>query len=144
LSFETAFWDSSVLAPLCVDEPTSRWAGSQALRFRQAVWWAASVEVRSAIERERHRGFLKAPAAAKALSLLASLEREWQDVVPSDEVRDLAKAALAAYPLRAADALQLAAALVWCRERPKGRNFLCADARLGDAAEQAGFTVLRP
>jgi predicted nucleic acid-binding protein len=76
--------------------------------------------------------------------LLVSLEREWQEIVPSDQIRDLARVALADHPLRAADALQLAAALVWCRERPKGRPFLCADDRLCEAADKAGFSVLRP
>ena len=45
--------------------------------------------------------------------------------------------------LRAADALQLAAALVWCRQRPHGRAFVVADDGLSDAAEAEGFTVIR-
>jgi predicted nucleic acid-binding protein len=46
------------------------------------------------------------------------------------------------HELRAADALQLAAALVWCSERPKNRPFLCRDARLIAAARQECFDVL--
>jgi len=45
--------------------------------------------------------------------------------------------------LRAADALQLAAALVWCSNRPRGRAFLVADGALSDAAEAEGFAVIR-
>lgn len=56
----------------------------------------------------------------------------------------MAVAVLELYTLRAADSLQLATALVWCRNRPAGRIFICADDRLCDAAAQAGFTVLRP
>ena len=114
------------------------------MRFRQVVWWAAAVEVSSAIARGERERVLKPPDTAIALELLAALGREWQEIIPSDEVRDLAKAILAGHSLRAADALQLAAGLVWCREKPKGRMFLCADERLCEAAEQAGFSLLRP
>jgi hypothetical protein len=46
-----------------------------------------------------------------------------------------------AFPIRAADALHLGAALIWCYQKPRGRLFVCNDLRLGDAARQAGFTV---
>jgi hypothetical protein len=44
--------------------------------------------------------------------------------------------------LRATDALQLAAALVWCDETPRGEPFVCLDERLGDAARREGFRLL--
>jgi hypothetical protein len=43
--------------------------------------------------------------------------------------------------LRAGDAAQLAAALVWCRERPKQRPLIAFDDRLRKAAAASGFTV---
>jgi len=45
------------------------------------------------------------------------------------------------FPIRAADALHLGAALIWCNQKPRGRLFVCNDRRLGDAARQSGFTV---
>jgi predicted nucleic acid-binding protein len=114
------------------------------MHFKPVVWWAASVEVHSAIARLQRFGKLDAPARTVALKQLAVLECEWQEIVPSDEVRERAKALLHRYPLRAADGLQLGAALIWSGNRPAGRSFLCADERLAAAAEQAGFTVLRP
>ena len=45
--------------------------------------------------------------------------------------------------LRAADAFQLAAALVWCKERPNRRLFVSFDNALADAAEAEGFDVHR-
>jgi len=45
--------------------------------------------------------------------------------------------------LRAADALQLASALVWCGAYASGRAFICADTRLSDAADKEGFNVIR-
>jgi predicted nucleic acid-binding protein len=64
-----------------------------------------------------------------------------KEILPSANVREVAFQQLERFPLRAADALQLAAALVWCGERPRGRWFVCADRRLAAAATGAGFDV---
>jgi hypothetical protein len=45
--------------------------------------------------------------------------------------------------LRAADALQLAAALIWCNHYPRGRTFISGDERLLEAAEREGFDVIK-
>jgi predicted nucleic acid-binding protein len=45
-------------------------------------------------------------------------------------------------PLRAADAFQLAAAIIWADGEPEGRNFVSYDKRLRDAARSEGFTVI--
>ena len=70
------------------------------------------------------------------------LRTGWREVMPGDKVRDSAETLPDIYALRAMDALQLAAALVWCFEKPKGRLFVCTDVRLREAAEKAGFTIL--
>jgi len=57
-------------------------------------------------------------------------------------VRARAARLLSLHPLRAADALQLAAALVWCRERTAEAPFVCLDDRLRLAAAREGFRVL--
>jgi hypothetical protein len=44
--------------------------------------------------------------------------------------------------MRAADAIQLASALVWCKENPAGESFVCLDDRLREAARKEGFSVL--
>jgi hypothetical protein len=46
------------------------------------------------------------------------------------------------YELRAGDAFQLASALMWCKERPRGRNFITIDRRLAAEASKIGFAVL--
>jgi hypothetical protein len=43
------------------------------------------------------------------------------------------------YELRAADALQLSAALEWCEGAPQGEIFLAADQKLREAAVLSGF-----
>jgi hypothetical protein len=46
------------------------------------------------------------------------------------------------HALRAADALQLAAALDWCDGNTRGESFVCLDDRLRGAAVLEGFRVL--
>ena len=57
-----------------------------------------------------------------------------QDVTPS--------CFLLLHPLRAADAMQLAAAIVWANGQATGHEFVCLDHRLREAAQREGFTVL--
>ncbi|HEX2164386.1 MAG TPA: PIN domain-containing protein, partial [Thermoanaerobaculia bacterium] len=64
------------------------------------------------------------------------------EIAPGEEVRRQASRLLRVHDLRAADSLQLAAALVWCSDRPEGQAFVSLDRRLRDAAELEGFTVL--
>lgn len=73
---------------------------------------------------------------------LRLLGRAWRKILPGDQVRDLATQLLDKHPLRAADGLQLAAAMVWCGQRPLRRSFVCGDQRLAKAAQSAGFSVL--
>ncbi|MGH9800419.1 MAG: hypothetical protein ACRD82_08655, partial [Blastocatellia bacterium] len=75
-------------------------------------------------------------------SALEKYRRLWDEIAPSDEVRTLAERLLRKHQLRAADSLQLAAALVWCNSYPKGRAFISDDGRLLIAAETEGFDVI--
>jgi predicted nucleic acid-binding protein len=107
------------------------------------VWWGSLVEVHSAIARLHRLGTLKDVEKQGALARLDLLSRGWREILPGDHVRDLAKHLLDTHELRAADSLQLAAALTWCQQRPAKRDFLCGDERLSRAATSAGFSVLR-
>ncbi len=69
----------------------------------------------------------------------ASRDGSWSVIQPSDVVRAKAMQLVDRYDLRAADALQLAAALVWCEDLPQGRMFLTADQKLQEAAMLSGF-----
>lgn len=137
-----AFWDSSALVPLCVHEITSRQAQSHFRKWALVVWWASIVEMHSAIVRLHRFGKLKDVEKKGALSRLALLSRSWREILPGDPLRDLALRLLDTHQLRAADSLQLAAALIWCQQRPARRTFVCGDQRLAKAAEAAGFSVL--
>jgi len=76
---------------------------------------------------------------AKARQLAAALADAWFVIQPSDGLRATATQLVDRYDLRAADALQLAAALEWCQDGPQGRVFLTADQKLHEAAVLAGF-----
>ena len=72
---------------------------------------------------------------------LSVLSRSWAEVLPVEAVREQAEELLTRYGIRAADSLQLAAALVWCQGHPHGRTFICLDERLGESASAMGFEV---
>ena len=137
------FWDASAIIPLCLME-------SQTALVRQiaeddgsiVAWWATPVEVCSAFARLRREGELTQPSESQARQVLVSLSGEWTEMEPSRKVRETAERALLLHPLRAADSLQLAAALVWASGHAPGHQFVCLDRRLREAAHREGFLVL--
>jgi predicted nucleic acid-binding protein len=138
---EPAFWDSSALVPLCVQQQATKMAESMSKEYGIVVWWAASVEVRGAFARLLRMGQLTSPGSVQAQVVLANLRSRWQEISPGPSLRDQAEHLLDRFPLKAADALQLAAALAWCSGRPRGRGFISGDVQLLDAARQVGFQV---
>jgi predicted nucleic acid-binding protein len=137
------FWDSSALLPLLVDEP--RGDGLRQLLAEDPVvvaWWSSRVEMASALARREREGLLTDPAATAAFASLQRLAQSWEEVVPGDPVRSTAIRLLRAHALRAADSLQLAAAIVTAGGEPAVLEFVCLDERLGSAARREGFTVL--
>ena len=139
---EIAFWDASGIVPLCVNESTSRRAQSALRQLLPVVWWGSIVEVHSAIARLHRSDRLNEVERNGALSRLLLLSRGWRESLAWDQLRDAARDLLDKHELRAADSLQLAAALIWCRQRPAKRKFVCADQRLSRAAAAAGFNVV--
>lgn len=137
------FWDSSAVVPILLPEPTS---GDMSTMVRAdhepAIWWACSVECRSAIHRRNRESPLPGAVVAQALFRLEAFADDADTIPPAEEVRRRAGRLLAVHPLRAADALQLAAALLWCENEPTGERFVCLDERLRGAARTEGFTVL--
>ena len=136
-----AFWDTSALAPLCVDQGASPAARAALARRSVTVWWSTPVEMKSAFCRLRRDGEITSPGFAAALARLARLEDSWIVILPGARIRAGADLLLEKHPLRAADALQLAAALVWSGDRPGGAPFICLDRRLAEAARQEGFAA---
>lgn len=137
------FWDTSALIPLLLPEPRSAVLTETAASDRElTVWWGTPVECLSATYRRHREVPLPAPLLTAALARLRAFVEDADTVAPTDEVRRRAGRLVAAHPLRAADALQLAAALVWCEEQPAGEAFVCLDERLREAARREGFTLV--
>jgi hypothetical protein len=136
------FWDSSALVPLFAAEPRTR--AVQALYSRDpeiVVWWGTPVECASAIARLERDGSLSGSDATESFARLDALAPSWMQIDPSDEIRESARRFLRVHPLRAADALQLAAALVAAERRPATLAFVTVDDRLRDAAAKEGFLL---
>jgi predicted nucleic acid-binding protein len=137
-----AFWDTSALVPLCVQQGPSPSVQQMLGQHDIAVWWATPVEMRSAFERLLRMGQLTAAEHAAAGARLERLRRAWRELQPSEVLRAQAEAFLRSYPLRAADALQLAAAWTWCSGIPQDYVFISGDYQLLEAARQAGFQIV--
>ena len=137
------FWDSSAVWPLCLEEPHSGRLRELAIEDSHIiVWWGTVVECTSAMSRLRREGFLNIDQERQVALVLDSLVAEWTEIQPSEELRRSGIRLLRLHPLRAADALQLAAAHLWAAGRPEGNEFICVDLRLRDAAALEGFVVL--
>ncbi|MGA2216757.1 MAG: hypothetical protein ABSG51_01635 [Terracidiphilus sp.] len=139
---EPAFWDSSSLVPLCIQQVSTQLAEALSQQYEIVVWWAAPVEIRSAFARLLRMGRLTSIDMGQAHVVLDDLRINWREIAPSEQIRDEAGRLVDRFPLKAADALQLAAALAWCLGRSKGRAFLSGDTQLLDAARQLGFQAI--
>lgn len=137
------FWDSSALVPLVVREAVSneveRWFADDA---EIVAWTLAPTEVQSAIHRLAREGGITARAVNDAEARTADLMATAHVIANLEVVKSLAARVLRLHPLRAADALQLAAALAWAAGRPEGCVLHTLDRRLGQAAEREGFRVI--
>ncbi len=137
------FWDASALVPLLIDETTTKRLTALAVADPvMLVWWGSEVECVSAIARLERDGAIEADGVESALARLKLLAVSWHEVDASDALRASAVRVLRVHPLRAADALQLAAAFEACERRPASLDFITLDDRLATAARREGFPVL--
>ena len=137
------FWDASAIVPLLIAEASTR--RLQALAAGDPdmlVWWGSPVECVSALARLERDGALDPQATVLAFDRLKRLATSWHEVDPSDIVRETAARFLRVHPLRAADALQLAAAFIVAEQRPASLEMITLDERLASAAQKEGFAVI--
>jgi uncharacterized protein len=137
------FWDSSALVPTILPAHASAallsLVGSD---HQKTVWWACPVECQSAVFRRHREKPLSAALLGNAMRRLVDLMDSSDVVPPTATLRERAGRLLGAHPLRAGDALQLAAALASSEDSPQGTTFVCLDTRLRDAARREGFAIL--
>ena len=136
-----AFWDASALAPLCVAQGPSGLVRTASKTRSITVWWGSPVEMTSAFARLFRNQEIDQQDFRLAMTRLTELRRRWIEVQPTGVLRDLAEMLLQRHALRAADSMQLAAALVWAKQLPRKRLFVCFDGRLAEAASKEGFSV---
>ena len=139
------FWDVSAIVPLLIADQRTNVVQALVDADRViTVWWGTEVECVSAIGRQERREGLSPEAAQSAFGLLEALVDEWDEIQPSASLRRTARRLLRVHDLRAADGLQLAAAIDAGEGVPAGLPFVTLDVRLADAARREGFSVLVP
>ena len=139
------FWDTSALVPVFVAERESR-AIRRWLREDAAVvvWSLTRVELLSALARRQREDARAARRLASARRRVLAEWPQWTEVTALDVVRKHAERLVQVHPLRAADAVQLAAALVAADHDPASLTIVTLDQRQAEAAEREGFVVLGP
>jgi uncharacterized protein len=137
------FWDSSALVALIVEQAgTARVRGLRGEDVEMVAWVLSDVEIRSAMERLRRDGVL---TSEQARIDLEDSRRVWEQVRVIDLVDAVKRRAmrlLSVHALRAADALQLGAALLVADDDAHSLELVTLDARLAEAAHREGFRVL--
>lgn len=139
------FWDTSALLPLFVAEPATplvrRWLRDDP---EIVVWALTRVELLSAFaRRRRERSDASADLATARAEALDTWDR-WAEVTSLEVVRRHAERLVETHPLRAADALQIGAALAAARDEPALLPFVTLDDRQVEAASREGFPVFGP
>jgi predicted nucleic acid-binding protein len=138
------YWDSCAIIPLCVDDDafTQYARGLAESDDSIATWWGTPVECCSAFARLRREGVFTAEEEQYSCQRLNQLTEVWGEVLPSEKLRSLARKLLLRQAIRSADALQLAAAIIWAGSDTEGREFVSLDRRLREAAQSEGFVVV--
>jgi predicted nucleic acid-binding protein len=136
------FWDASAIVPLLYHDIRAETLFTLLENDGEmVVWWATPVEITSALARRERDGQFSTTAFVSIEAALQQLAASWQEILPSDAVRRTAQRLLRTHPLRAADSLQLAAAIIATDHEPGSLEFVSLDARLNEAAGREGFRI---
>lgn len=136
------FWDTSAVVPLLLAQrATAAVTAAHGHDPELVVWWATEVECVSAVARSERDGGVGAADAIEAYARLDALAAAWVEIQPAPTLRRAAARLLRVHPLRAADALQLAAAIVASEGDPRALSFVTLDDRLAQAAAREGFAI---
>lgn len=137
------YWDSSALVPLLVSQSNTPKVNALLGKDPAIItWWGSRVECDSAVARLEREGQLSSGDAVESFSRLDALAESWQEIQPVSALRDTARRLLRSHALRAADALQLAAAICSSEGRPASLELVCLDERLALAAQREGFRIV--
>ena len=128
--------------PFLLAEPQPRHCSVWRRRPGMLVRWGTEVQCASAIARLERDGALSEEDASEAFDTLRRFADGWHEVDASDGVREAAVRLLRVHSIRAAEALQLAAAFIAAERRPPSLELITLDERLSSAARKEGFVVV--
>lgn len=135
------YYDTSALVKQYLQEAGSKLV-LELLKSGEKVYTASLTyaETHAAFSRRTCEGRLTRETTKR---LALRFDKDWESydiVVLSENVFRLARQMLYRHPLRSADAIHLASALLLARTSPRSSwSFVCADGRLCDAAKSEGF-----
>ena len=137
------FWDASALVPTFVEESSTHEVQSwQAADPGITIWMMTRVEVISAIARKRREQPELIVLWNRAIRDVHGMASRWIEISDAAATRLHAERIVMEHHLRAADALQLGAALVAADGDPQSLELVTLDRRLAEAALREGFPVL--
>ena len=137
------YWDSSALIAIAIDEKATKSVRDLSREDPELlVWILSEVEITSALWRRRRSNELTEAIRAEAQRQMDVTISNAVVVADVPVVVRRARRLLAAHTLRAADAMQLAAALLACEDDPARLPLVTIDDRLAEAATREGFMVL--
>lgn len=129
--------------PLVILEEATSIVGECFLEDERIVTWAWSrVEIVSAIERRVREGSVSRTERRNVLERFHALANSWDEIKDVVAVRSKAIALLARHPIRAADAGQLGAALLFNETMSGVLSFVCLERRLSITAELEALRVI--
>ena len=137
------YWDASAIIPLIFEQTSSREAERWVAENPSIVVWTLThVEAVSALRRLVREESLLESEAHRAEQVLEEVLARAHTVADVERVKETACRLLRTHALRAADAMQLGAALEWADGSARGLVFHTLDRRLALAAEREGFAVV--
>jgi predicted nucleic acid-binding protein len=137
------FWDASALVPTFIEESATPEVQSwQAADPLITIWIMTQVEVFSAIARRKREQPELAALWSRAIRDVNDMASRWTEIWDASATRLHAERIVMDHPLRAADALQLGAALVAADGDPQSLELVTLDRRLAQAARREGFPIL--
>ncbi len=135
-------WDSSAIVPLLIlERETEQCIKAFKSDSDVIVWTMSKVEVFSALCRRFRQNGINEGVFDSAKKRIDGFFDAAFEIVSVPKVKERALRLLQIHSLKAADALQLAAALIVTQEVPAKLTFMSFDEQLNIAAKREGFII---
>lgn len=134
------YWDSSALVTLFVEQPcSSKYAALYEREGQVVTAWHSVAECASAFCRLCREGLVTEAQLTELLARLQTQAVNWYILASGNRLEHLTLRMLRIHPLRAMDAIHLAAACLVRGDEIGPMGFFSEDARLAEAAAKEGF-----